>query len=76
VSTSVDTVLEDSFPASDPPSWTLGIEPPQRATAAESVTCACCGRPLRSAAVERAGAVFCSEGCAAAATAPEAASLR
>ncbi|HKP70492.1 MAG TPA: hypothetical protein VJV05_14485 [Pyrinomonadaceae bacterium] len=24
----IDSILEDSFPASDPPSWTLGIEPP------------------------------------------------
>jgi hypothetical protein len=36
----VDSVLADSFPASDPPSWTLGITSPQperEATNAEAV---------------------------------------
>ena len=23
----IDKILDDTFPASDPPSWTLGIEP-------------------------------------------------
>ena len=27
----IDRVLAASFPASDPPSWTLGIESPDRA---------------------------------------------
>jgi hypothetical protein len=86
VSTSVDSILEDSFPASDPPSWTLGVEPPHAQGAREgqqvgqhvddAPACACCGRPLGTRAVERAGARFCSEGCAATATAPDAASLR
>jgi hypothetical protein len=34
----VDSVLADSFPASDPPSWTLGIAPPRPATAADPKT--------------------------------------
>jgi hypothetical protein len=36
----LDSVLADSFPASDPPSWTLGITRPQpecQATSAETV---------------------------------------
>jgi hypothetical protein len=78
VSTSVDTILEDSFPASDPPSWTLGIEPPRHAEPAgpDREICSCCGRPLGPAALQRAGARFCSDACAATATPPEAASLR
>lgn len=30
----VDECSEESFPASDPPSWTLGISPPSRADGA------------------------------------------
>jgi hypothetical protein len=76
VSTSVDTILEDSFPASDPPSWTLGVEPPRPVPQ----TCARCGRPLDAGGsgmmVKRAGASFCSAACATAVVAPDAASLR
>lgn len=32
----VDQVLADSFPASDPPSWTLGVAPPASWGSAES----------------------------------------
>lgn len=33
---SVDEAGEESFPASDPPAWTLGVEPPPRAANAKS----------------------------------------
>ena len=33
----IDRDLEDSFPASDPPGWTLGVERPYREGHAESV---------------------------------------
>ena len=26
----IDEILEESFPASDPPGWTLGLDPPLR----------------------------------------------
>ena len=32
----IDATLADSFPASDPPSWTLGRERRQRSSATES----------------------------------------
>ncbi len=32
----LDHVLEDSFPASDPPSWTLGVEAPEPPAGASS----------------------------------------
>ena len=33
----IDRDLEDSFPASDPPGWTLGVERPNREGHDESV---------------------------------------
>jgi hypothetical protein len=33
----IDRDLEDSFPASDPPGWTLGVERPAREDHNESV---------------------------------------
>lgn len=36
----LDEVLADSFPASDPPSWTLGVEAPERPADASSAVSA------------------------------------
>jgi hypothetical protein len=34
----IDKTLSDTFPASDPPSWTLGIEPTSRIEQSEQET--------------------------------------